>query len=371
MPPPGSVASPPGATRSAAALPRSVQADLSSPPPFADADAALSVGDLAPDWVLSTVGGQPFSIFHDAVAGRTRVLLLAGAPELTDSAIAGFDDEARRLIECDALLYVVWRKGDAPRRTSARIQGLVDIRSELAAELAEPSGQPRLVVLRANQHLAALEAADASGLAAVRHLCERLQSARDTDAMSSLPPVLLVPDVLSAAECRELIHVFNTRGQVLVQSDKAIDYFGADYKMQVPEHMRQDRIDHFFFEKSTVDFLLRRLMRVEVEVARAFHYRITRHETLRVARYEGTRAGHGYGHRDNRGDHRHRRFALSLNLNTEEFEGGGLRFPEFGDRRFRPPTGAAFVFSSSLLHEAMQVTSGTRYVLLSFMFGDI
>jgi hypothetical protein len=47
-----------------------------------------------------------------------------------------------------------------------------------------------------------------------------------------------------------------------------------------------------------------------------------------------------------------------------------LRFPEFGDQRYRPDNGAAFVFSSSLLHEALHVASGRRLVLLAFLFGD-
>jgi predicted 2-oxoglutarate/Fe(II)-dependent dioxygenase YbiX len=66
----------------------------------------------------------------------------------------------------------------------------------------------------------------------------------------------------------------------------------------------------------------------------------------------------------------HRRFAVSINLNTEEFEGGELRFPEFGDQRYRPVTGAAIAFSCSLLHEALHVTGGRRYVLMAFLFGE-
>ena len=60
-------------------------------------------------------------------------------------------------------------------------------------------------------------------------------------------------------------------------------------------------------------------------------------------------------------------FAISLNLNTHEYEGGELCFPEFDDHRYNPPAGGALVFSASLLHEAMPVTRGSRYVLLSFL----
>jgi len=34
------------------------------------------------------------------------------------------------------------------------------------------------------------------------------------------------------------------------------------------------------------------------------------------------------------------------------------------------PTGSAIVFSSSMLHEAMAVTAGRRFVLLSHLFDD-
>ena len=47
----------------------------------------------------------------------------------------------------------------------------------------------------------------------------------------------------------------------------------------------------------------------------------------------------------------HRRFAVSLNLNTGDYEGGCLRFPEFGPHLYVAPAGGAVVFSCSLLHE--------------------
>ena len=60
-------------------------------------------------------------------------------------------------------------------------------------------------------------------------------------------------------------------------------------------------------------------------------------------------------------------FALSINLNTDEYDGGDLRFPEYGPHLYRPELGAALVFSCSLIHEALPVTRGRRFVLLNFM----
>ena len=66
----------------------------------------------------------------------------------------------------------------------------------------------------------------------------------------------------------------------------------------------------------------------------------------------------------------HRRFAVSVNLNTGEFEGGNLCFPEFGRATYCPPVGGAIVFSCSLLHEATPVTSGQRFVFLPFLYDE-
>ena len=85
-------------------------------------------------------------------------------------------------------------------------------------------------------------------------------------------------------------------------------------------------------------------------------------------RYDSEEGGFFRPHRDNVvPDMAHRRFAMTLNLNTEDYEGGDLRFPEYGPDLYRPGTGDAVIFSCSLLHEAMDVTKGERFTLLSFI----
>ena len=63
----------------------------------------------------------------------------------------------------------------------------------------------------------------------------------------------------------------------------------------------------------------------------------------------------------------HRKFACSLNLN-DAFDGGDLRFAEFGPAIYRPPPGGAVVFSCGLMHEALKVTRGRRYAFLPFFY---
>jgi predicted 2-oxoglutarate/Fe(II)-dependent dioxygenase YbiX len=60
---------------------------------------------------------------------------------------------------------------------------------------------------------------------------------------------------------------------------------------------------------------------------------------------------------------------MSLLLN-DDYEGGYLRFPEYGLHRYRTKAGGACIFSCSLLHEATDVTAGLRFVLLSFFYGE-
>jgi predicted 2-oxoglutarate/Fe(II)-dependent dioxygenase YbiX len=61
---------------------------------------------------------------------------------------------------------------------------------------------------------------------------------------------------------------------------------------------------------------------------------------------------------------------VTLNLNTGDYEGGALRFPEFGRRTYQPPAGGATVFSCALLHEATPVTRGVRYAFVPFLYDE-
>jgi hypothetical protein len=60
---------------------------------------------------------------------------------------------------------------------------------------------------------------------------------------------------------------------------------------------------------------------------------------------------------------------MSLFLN-DDYEGGYVRFPDYGPNCYRMPVGGAVVFSCSLQHEATDVTAGRRFVLLTFFYGE-
>lgn len=45
-----------------------------------------------------------------------------------------------------------------------------------------------------------------------------------------------------------------------------------------------------------------------------------------------------------------------------------MTFPEYGSTAYTTPAGGGVMFSCTLLHEALPVTSGTRFVALTFLF---
>ena len=313
-------------------------------------------------------------LLSDSIAGNPIVLafcprLSDGGKELLDRFATQFDI----LTTLGARIFAITSAApDTPPTQEYKFPILLDQQWLTFNKFCAPQDHPMSIVIRRNYHVAGIFNAGCEvQVEQTLVLLKRLSWEREPVSMNVHPPVLLIPEVFSRDECKTLIHIFETTGQTFFQEKAANDYLkGADYKMRIPEHMREDRIDHFFFEKGMVAFLVKRLTRVTPEIVRAFQYRITKYETLRIACYKGQRGGYSHGHRDNIPPYTYRRFAMSINLNTEDFEGGELRFPEFGDQRYRPETGTAIVFSSSLLHEAMHVTSGRRFVFLAFLFGE-
>jgi hypothetical protein len=100
-------------------------------------------------------------------------------------------------------------------------------------------------------------------------------------------PALLIPPAFGIEDFRRLIDIFHTRGKTFFEQKVAADRLGTDYKMRVPEHLREHRIDQFFFDRDTVAFLKQRLNRRIREIFRAFQYRTAKHKSLRMAQYEG------------------------------------------------------------------------------------
>jgi peroxiredoxin len=335
----------------------------------------LSAGDIAPQCKLLAAEGRTVDIRADDIAGNPIVLIFcARFSEAAAAALAGIVAARQSFSDAGAKLFAV-TLDDAKAARSSKVPFPVLLDSDgtvFRAFGADTSELPTTLVLRPNGHVMAILKSPPSVQSSEALACvTQLAAERRAVLMTHHPPVLLIPDVLSADDCRDLVTIFRTRGQTFVPPGPGIDYIGTDYKMRIPEYGRADRIDHWIVDKSTETLLHHRIEhRLLPEIAKAFQYRITRWERLRIGCYQGERGGELHGHRDNVEPTPYRRFAMSINLNVDEFAGGELRFPEFGDQRYRPANGTAIVFSSSLLHEALHVTSGVRLVLLAFLFGD-
>lgn len=185
---------------------------------------------------------------------------------------------------------------------------------------------------------------------------------------SQTAPVLVLPRVLEPELCRELIARYES-GETH-DSGFMRDVDGKTTLLL--DHSHKRRADyHIQDEELQAALRLRVQRRLIPEIAKAFQFHVTRMERYIVCCYDGASGGHFRPHRDNttKGT-AHRRFAVTINLNAEDYEGGDLRFPEFGPRTYRAPTGGAVVFACSLLHEALPVTSGKRYAFLPFLYDD-
>jgi predicted 2-oxoglutarate/Fe(II)-dependent dioxygenase YbiX/peroxiredoxin len=185
-------------------------------------------------------------------------------------------------------------------------------------------------------------------------------------------PVLVLPNVLEPKLCHELIALYNQQGGV--ESGFMREREGKT--IAVMDYSFKRRKDFNFDDAPEYENLRDRLRKCVVqrmlpEIKKAFSFEATRIERYIVACYDSETKGFFRPHRDNttKGT-AHRRFACTINLNAEDFSGGELRFPEFGQRTYRAPTGGAVVFSCSLLHEATPVTSGTRYAFLPFLYDE-
>jgi predicted 2-oxoglutarate/Fe(II)-dependent dioxygenase YbiX/peroxiredoxin len=185
--------------------------------------------------------------------------------------------------------------------------------------------------------------------------------------VAMVAPVLIVPRVFEAEFCRRLIAYYDARGGEV--SGVMRDIGGKT--VGVLDNMKRRRdvtVAEPEFRKEIVERLEKRLLPM---ISRALQFQATRIERYLVACYDAGEGGFFRAHRDNEAlATAHRRFAVSINLNAEDFEGGDLRFPEFGQHTYRPPTGGAVVFCCSLQHEATNVTRGRRYAFLPFLHDE-
>jgi len=335
--------------------------------------APLGVGEAAP-WFRAAVLGGSRTYAFDTVGGRAVLLLFFGSAGHAEaaSALASMLKQRRLFDDSHAAFFgVSVDPADAAEgRIRQQLPGLrffLDydraISRAYGADAGEGRYRPHWLLLDRNLRVAgrfALPDAERA-LAALAELAA-------SPAMPDWAPVAMIPNVFEQDLCRKLIALYEENGGE--ESGFMRDVDGMTRLLVDPAH--KVRRDFLIEDPDLAQELNRRILRRLVPaVLRNFQFSATRVERLLVACYEAESGGHFAPHRDNttKGT-AHRRFAVTINLNEAEYEGGDLVFPEFGQRTYRAPTGGAIVFSCSLLHSARPVTSGRRFAFLPFLYDE-
>ena len=179
-------------------------------------------------------------------------------------------------------------------------------------------------------------------------------------------PVLIAPRIFEPELCRRLIALHQADGGRFT----GVMRDAGDRTVAVMDELKRRRdvlVENEDLRVTLRERLDRRLFPL---IARGLGFAVTEIERYLVSCYDAADEGVFHAHRDSTTfGTAHRKFACSLNLN-DDFEGGDLRFPEFGAKTYRPPLGGAVVFSCALLHEATRVTAGRRYAFLPFFYDE-
>jgi len=322
-------------------------------------------GDRAPDFTLPDAAGKGRNLYHE-VCGKPIVLAFAGGGgEAVAKTVAGIPDSDLFLV---AETPVEGLGGPAGALGDAGL-ALADVKGMISAAYRQGSGAPGTgpfaVVLDANQRVVATCAGDdlAGEISAA---LDSIPARPESRLVATPTPILVIPRVFDRAMCRRLIDFFENSEQSDGQID---DWDSTKGEVKRVDATSKRRRDHVIQDQALTRELIQTLgPRFAAEVHKAFSFEGFSFETFKLGRYGSEDLGFFKPHRDNIADNvKNRRFAVTVNLNAEEFEGGNLRFPEYSDDIYRPPTGAAVVFSCTLLHEVLPVTAGARYVLLTFL----
>jgi predicted 2-oxoglutarate/Fe(II)-dependent dioxygenase YbiX len=310
----------------------------------------LTVGDPMPRITLPMAAGGLFDSWDQTTAGRIQVYWLAD-----HSSCQAVEAMAPTLSACDAELHVV---APQPGGSACLIDKAGDFGRVLGAD-----GPVAVVVDPAGQLVAIVPQPDADSVAAV---VQALHDASEAQVVRAQAPVLLVERAIDPELCETLIDHWHRGGKL---ADGVASAIGASNADTDTKRRRDVPVDDKRLFTALREALVRRVVPA---IFRAFQARIVQIELPRVGCYDAESGGWFRRHRDNTTPFTaHRQFAISVNLNPpQEYDGGEVRFPEFGRQLYRPPAGGALVFSCSLLHEVNPLRRGRRFGMFSFLHDE-
>lgn len=344
----------------------------------------LTVGDPAPWFILPSIANQ--SAHLDTIMGGYRAVLFffgsAKNPQVK-AVLDAFLAAQEQLAQLNITFFGIGvdlsdRTVEQHVRQPSHFKFIWDAQGEVSIRYGvcqldrtgQISYEPTTFVLDRNLHILDIVPLEThrSHVTQVLDCLQQLPAIAPPQVFSQLAPVLIVPNVLPPDFCQHLIRLYEADGG----TESGFMKQEGDKTVLIVDSTVKRRRDLLLTDSALVEQVHRQVWRrMQPEIEKAFQFRITQFERYVVACYEAAQQGFFQPHRDNMSvGTAHRRFAMTVNLNGGEYEGGCLRFPEFGDDLYRPNTGSAIVFSCSLLHEATPVTQGRRFALLSFFYND-
>jgi predicted 2-oxoglutarate/Fe(II)-dependent dioxygenase YbiX/peroxiredoxin len=329
----------------------------------------LAPGDRFPNFVLPDQSGGARSFLERAKGNR---LLIVGDGD--DSGLQALQQAGLKDVDFDVLALVT-EVPDAAQRRAEKLGLDFPLLSDSAGKIREALRKmlgfgPRgsfIVLLDPNQRvtaaLASLQTVDLVAWALDK--ARAMPRPNPGQQLGEGAPVLIVPNVLTPEDCRALIE----RWERLGHDEGEVNSIVKGVATRRVHRAMKSRRDHYIEEESVLKELVGVVgRRIAPELDKAFGFSRFRFDRFVVTCYDAERGDYFRRHRDNQSPTTaDRRFALTLNLNTGDYEGGELLFPEYGMHRYDPPVGGAILFSCSLLHEALPVTKGRRFTLLNFL----
>ena len=322
----------------------------------------LSLGELAP-FFMAPAPSNPGFVF-DTAAGRFVLLLfLPKDPQASVTALKTLATHQHLFDDAKLSAFVILRDRNAVKGATDKtgLRWLFDDSGKITERYGP---DPHWLLL--DPTLRAIGAAAIDSPDGLFEMIQRLPAPGGHAGTPLVAPVLTASRIFEPELCQALIDLHVADGGYFT----GVMRDAGDRTVMVMDELKKRR-DVLIQDPELVAAITERLeRRLYPYIKQALGFSVTRIERFLVSCYDADDGGVFHPHRDNTTQGTaYRKFACSLNLNAD-FEGGDLRFAEFGPATYRPPPGGAVVFACGLMHEALKVTKGRRYAFLPFFYDE-
>ena len=270
-----------------------------------------------------------------------RIYLLRGTPE-----------EAAALRRRLGLSWTVWADADG---ATSRTLG-VDARQEDGVTAALLTPNLRVLSIHTRQDPVALWNGVLLDLL-------RIRPGAPPAVLPLHAPVLMMPDALDRPLCSKLARYWESGDGY----EGFVGGAGGAKRVAPEKKVRRDVDVRDADLRATLDHRLARTAYRELRKVTGFE--VTHRERYKIVGYRGSDGGHYVPHRDTYFPLGHRRYSLSVAL-TDDFDGGGLYFPEYTQDVYRLVPGMAVMFPGTLMHGVEPVARGLRLMLVAFLYDE-